>query len=195
MRAGYLDKRSVEKLDRARQLICSSKLHVDETPGLDTFQIAARLRRMVAQSGPLGLIVTDFMQLAKAPRRTENRVREIAYGLCEIAKEFSCPMIGLSQVSRKVEDREDKRPVLSDLEGGGAIEQAANVAFPYRPGYYERDNNDPRLEMIVAKHRGGRTGTIKMHWQADITRFANAAQEGVASRNGKNRPLRRGDWS
>jgi replicative DNA helicase len=157
-------------------------LFIDETGGLSIAQLAARARRLKRQRG-LDLIVIDYIQLLQGSTRrsAENRVQEITEittSLKALAKELTVPIIALSQLSRQVENRDDKRPQLSDLRESGSIEQDADVVmFVYREEYYKRD--DPsvkgRATIIIAKQRNGPTGEVHLTFLGKYTRFENLA--------------------
>jgi replicative DNA helicase len=173
--------------------------YIDQTGGLSIAQLTARARRLKRQRG-LDLLVVDYLQLLSgSSRKGENRVQElteITTGLKALAKELSCPLIALSQLSRQVEARDDKRPQLADLRESGSIEQDADVVmFVYREEYYlknkepkpgteehfkwqtEMDQAHGKAEVIIGKQRHGPTGTVQLAFQADVTRFTNLADE------------------
>ena len=159
------------------------RLYIDETPGLSPLDLRARARRMKRRHG-LSLLVVDYIQLMQVPGTRENRTTEISAisrNLKAIAKELNVPVIALSQLSREVEKRENKRPIMSDLRESGSIEQDADIIiFIYRDAYYRRKEGDPgaeaddnRTEIIVAKHRNGPTGTVHAAFLGASTRFEN----------------------
>jgi replicative DNA helicase len=175
-------------------------LYIDETGGLSIAQLAARARRLKRQKG-LDLLVIDYLQLLQGSSRraAEGRVQEvteITTGLKALAKELSVPILALSQLSRQVESRDDKRPQLSDLRESGSIEQDADVVlFVFREEYYLK-NKEPRAgtdehfkwqtdmeavhgkaELIIGKQRHGPTGTVQLQFKADVTRFSDLADE------------------
>ncbi len=173
-------------------------LYIDQTGGISIAQLAARARRLKRQRG-LDVLVIDYIQLMTGSKKSgENRVQEvteITTGLKALAKELNVPIIALSQLSRQVESRDDKRPQLSDLRESGSIEQDADVVlFVFREEYYvknlePRDEFDPKYEewrqlyekvrgtadVIIAKQRHGPTGTVKLAFQSEFTRFADLA--------------------
>jgi replicative DNA helicase len=159
-------------------------LHIDESSGLTPSELRANARRLARREGQLGLIVVDYLQLmsGSAGGREENRATElgeISRGLKMLAKELQCPVIALSQLSRAVETRTDKRPMMSDLRESGAIEQDADIImFIYRDDYYNKENSkEPGVaEVIIAKHRNGPTGTVKLSFLKPLTRFESMAQ-------------------
>ncbi|CAH1660875.1 Replicative DNA helicase [Hyphomicrobiales bacterium] len=173
--------------------------YIDQTGGLSIAQLAARARRLKRQRG-LDLLVVDYLQLLSgSSKKGENRVQElteITTGMKALAKELAVPIVALSQLSRQVENRDDKRPQLSDLRESGSIEQDADVVmFVYRDEYYlknkepkmgteehfkwqaEMDQAHGKAEVIIGKQRHGPTGTVQLSFQADVTRFGNLAQE------------------
>lgn len=199
IRRGDLDEAQFRKFVEVARVLETKPLYIDDTPALTIGQLAARSRRLKRQSG-LDLIVVDYLQLLNGDgRASDNRVNEISQitrGLKAIAKELDIPVIALSQLSRKVEDREDKRPQLSDLRESGSIEQDADVVmFVYREEYY-LSRTEPRegtpehiewmeamdqvhavAEVVIGKQRHGPIGTEKLHFEAQFTRFGNLARE------------------
>jgi replicative DNA helicase len=176
------------KLMKALERLMDAKLFIDDTPGITLPEMRAKARRLKQQQGGLDLIVIDYLQLmtgtsASGKRGFENRTQEvssISRGLKALAKEMRVPVLALSQLSRGSEQRAgDKKPLLSDLRESGSIEQDADVvAFIHREEYYDRDNEDVKgqAEIIVAKQRNGPTGSIKLAFRADYTRFENLAE-------------------
>ena len=171
--------RLTETIERLRNVA----LHIDETPGLTVSELRANARRLARQCGKLGLIVVDYLQLmsVSSGMSDENRataIGEISRGLKMLAKELQCPVIALSQLSRGVESRTDKRPLMSDLRESGAIEQDADVImFIYRDEYYTKEAcKEPGVaEVIISKQRNGPTGTTKLAFVAKHTKFENLA--------------------
>ena len=175
------------KLMKALERLMDAKLFIDDTPGITLPEMRAKARRLKQQQGQLDLIVIDYLQLmtgtnTSGKRGFENRTQEvssISRGLKALAKEMRVPVLALSQLSRGSEQRAgDKKPLLSDLRESGSIEQDADVvAFIHREEYYDRDNEDVKgqAEIIVAKQRNGPTGSIKLAFRADYTRFENLA--------------------
>ena len=168
MRTGKLEDEDWEKLTTALGRLNEAPIFIDEGAGLSSFDVRARARRLHRQTGKLGLIVVDYLQLMAAPagRQGENRateISEISRSLKALAKELDCPVVALSQLNRSVEQRPDKRPVMSDLRESGAIEQDADVIlFIYRDEVYNPDSVDKgTAEIIIAKQRNGPIGTVR----------------------------------
>ncbi|VTY39903.1 Replicative DNA helicase [Xylophilus ampelinus] len=182
LRTGKLTDEEWPRLTEAIEKLRTISLHIDETPGLTSSELRANARRLARQCGQLGLIVVDYLQLMSVSggMADENRataVGEISRGLKMLAKELKCPVIALSQLSRGVESRTDKRPMMSDLRESGAIEQDADVImFIYRDDYYNKDSKEPGVaEVIIAKQRNGPTGTVKLGFLKPLTKFENLA--------------------
>jgi replicative DNA helicase len=184
LRTGKLKDDEWPRLTEAIEKLRNISLHIDETPGLTTSELRGNARRLARQmGGKLGLIVVDYLQLmsVSTAMNDENRataVGEISRGLKALAKELQCPVIALSQLSRGVESRTDKRPMMSDLRESGAIEQDADVImFIYRDDYYNKDSKEPGVtELIISKQRNGPTGTVKLAFVKQLTRFESLAQ-------------------
>ena len=145
-------------------------------------ELRGKCRRLKAEHGDLGLVVVDYLQLMEGSRANDNRINqisEISRGLKMIARELEVPVMALSQLSRAVEARQDKRPMLSDLRESGSIEQDADiVTFIYRDEYYNPDSEKAGIaEVIIAKQRSGPVGTVELLFQSNITRFKNPVQE------------------
>jgi replicative DNA helicase len=200
IRRGEIDPGDFDRIAEAAREMESIPLHIDETGGLSIAQLAARARRLKRQKG-LDLLIIDYIQLLSGSnkRAAEGRVQEvteITTSLKALAKELNIPILALSQLSRQVENRDDKRPQLSDLRESGSIEQDADVVmFVFREEYYLR-NREPRVgteehfkwqtemeavhgkaEIIIGKQRHGPTGTVALQFKADVTRFADLADE------------------
>jgi replicative DNA helicase len=182
LRTGRLTDDEWPRLTEAIEKLRNVSLNIDETPGLTTSELRANARRLARQCGKLGLIVVDYLQLmsVSSGMSDENRataVGEISRGLKMLAKELQCPVIALSQLSRGVESRTDKRPMMSDLRESGAIEQDADVImFIYRDDYYNKDSKEPGVsEVIISKQRNGPTGTVKLAFVKPLTKFENLA--------------------
>ncbi|MEJ7137496.1 replicative DNA helicase [Amphibiibacter pelophylacis] len=185
LRTGALSDDEWGRLTECVDRLAGASLVVDETPGLSSSELRARARRHARLCGRVGLIVVDYMQLMTGSGRggDENRVNEISEisrGLKGLAKELQCPVLALSQLNRGVESRTDKRPMMSDLRESGAIEQDADlIMFIYRDEYYNKENSkEPGVaEIIIAKHRNGPVGAVKLGFVARNTRFENLAAE------------------
>jgi replicative DNA helicase len=183
LRTGRLTDEEWPRLTEAIEKLRNIELHIDETPGLTVSELRANARRLARQcGGKLGLIVVDYLQLmtVSSSMSEENRataVGEISRGLKMLAKELHCPVIALSQLSRGVESRTDKRPMMSDLRESGAIEQDADVImFIYRDDYYNKESKEPGVaELIISKQRNGPTGTVKLAFLKPLTRFESLA--------------------
>ena len=182
LRTGKLTDEEWPRLTEAIERLRTVSLHIDETPGLTPTELRANARRLARQCGKLGLIVVDYLQLmsGSGAGSADNRATElgeISRGLKMLAKELQCPVIALSQLNRSVEQRTDKRPMMSDLRESGAIEQDADIImFIYRDDYYNKDSKEPNIaEVIIGKQRNGPTGTVKLFFQKNQTRFENLA--------------------
>jgi replicative DNA helicase len=182
LRTGKLNDDEWPRLTEAIEKLRTVSLHIDETPGLTSSELRANARRLARQCGKLGLIVVDYLQLMSGSGGAggDNRATElgeISRGLKMLAKELQCPVIALSQLNRSVEQRTDKRPMMSDLRESGAIEQDADIImFIYRDDYYNKDSKEPGVaEIIIGKQRNGPTGTVKLTFLKNLTRFESLA--------------------
>jgi replicative DNA helicase len=200
IRRGDITENDFQHVAEAVREMQAIPFYIDQTGGISTAQLTARARRLKRQRG-LDLIVVDYLQLLSGSRtgRNENRVQElteITTGLKALAKELNLPIMALSQLSRQVEQRDDKRPQLSDLRESGSIEQDADVVlFVFREEYYLK-NKEPRpgteehvawmnemerahgrAEVIIAKQRHGPTGMVELQFEAELTRFGNLARD------------------
>jgi replicative DNA helicase len=182
LRTGKLSDDEWPRLTDAIERLRTVSLHIDETPGLTPSELRANARRLARQCGKLGLIVVDYLQLMSGSGGSggDNRATElgeISRGLKMLAKELQCPVIALSQLNRSVEQRTDKRPMMSDLRESGAIEQDADIImFIYRDDYYNKDSKDPGVaEIIIGKQRNGPTGTVRLTFLKNLTRFESLA--------------------
>jgi replicative DNA helicase len=201
IRRGEIDPTDFDRIAQMAREMETIPLYIDETGGISIAQLTARARRLKRQRG-LDLMVIDYIQLltGSSRRAQEGRVQEvteITTGLKALAKELNVPILALSQLSRQVESRDDKRPQLSDLRESGSIEQDADVVlFIFREEYYLK-NKEPRpgseehfkwlaemeqvhgkAELIIGKQRHGPTGTIQLHFEANVTRFSDLADAG-----------------
>ncbi len=205
VRRGQIKEDEFEMVFRASQEIASTKIFIDDTPALSVAALRTRARRLLRTQGRLDLVVIDYLQLMRPPpsARSENRVQEISEitrGLKALAKELDVPVLALSQLSRAVEQREDKRPQLADLRESGSIEQDADVVmFVYRDEYYRAREEPPveqqdkhqewqemmdrvhnLAEVIIAKQRHGPTDKVRLQFQAELTRFGDLEPSGGA---------------
>ncbi len=177
LRSGNLADSDWEKLIEAAGTIGRSKLIIDDTPGITIAELRSKCRKFKLEHD-LKLIIIDYLQLMSANGRVESRqqeVSEISRSLKGLARELNVPVVALSQLSRQLEARPDKRPMMSDLRESGAIEQDADVVmFLYRDDYYNKDSPDKGIsEVIIGKQRGGSTGTVNLVWLPQYQRFAN----------------------
>lgn len=185
LRTGKLTDEEWPRLTEAIEKLRTISLHIDESAGLTSSELRANARRLSRQCGKLGLIVVDYLQLMSGSSSDgENRATElgeISRGLKMLARELQCPVIALSQLNRSVEQRPDKRPMMSDLRESGAIEQDADIImFIYRDEYYTKDAcKEPGVaEVIIAKQRNGPTGVVKLAFLRHITKFESLASGG-----------------
>ncbi len=183
VRTGRLADEDWRKLTDAVGRLNDAPIHIDETAALNSLELRARARRLHRQYGKLGLIVVDYLQLMSASSHGENRateISEISRGLKALAKELNVPVVALSQLNRSLEQRPNKRPVMSDLRESGAIEQDADlILFIYRDEVYNQDSPDKgKAEVIIGKQRNGPIGTVTLVFQGEYTRFANFADPG-----------------
>ncbi|WP_309718069.1 replicative DNA helicase [Armatimonas sp.] len=198
LRTGFLQDEEWSRLSEAVNRLWDAPMFIDDTTDMSSLEMRARCRRLKAEQGTLDLVIVDYLQLMRgSAKSSENRnqeISEIARGLKSLARELDVPVIALSQLSRAVERREDKRPMLSDLRESGSIEAEADVvAFIYRPAYYARkdavsqdaedkaeqeggDYEGEEAEIIIAKQRNGPTGTVKLAFLPKFASFANLAQ-------------------
>lgn len=181
VRTGRLTDDEWGKMSFALGKLHETQIYIDESGGLNPGNLRARARRLQRQCGQLGLIVIDYIQLMNTSGPAENRateISEISRSIKSLAKELRVPIIALSQLSRKVEERNDKRPMMSDLRDSGAIEQDADVILMmYRDEYYKPDSPDKGVaEVIIGKQRNGPTGVVKLAFIGEYTRFENLAQ-------------------
>jgi replicative DNA helicase len=185
LRTGKLTDEEWPRLTEAIEKLRTISLHIDESAGLTSSELRANARRLARQCGKLGLIVVDYLQLMSGSSSDgENRATElgeISRGLKMLARELQCPVIALSQLNRSVEQRPDKRPMMSDLRESGAIEQDADIImFIYRDEYYTKEAcKEPGVaEVIIAKQRNGPTGVVKLAFLKPITKFESLASGG-----------------
>jgi replicative DNA helicase len=179
LRRGYLEDKDWADLYEAADVLSKAPLFVDDTAALSTMELRARCRRLKSEHN-LGLVVVDYLQLMRASRDIDSREQEISdisRNLKALAKELHIPVIALSQLNRKVEERSDKRPMLSDLRESGAIEQDADVImFIYRDEVYNKKEGNPKAgvaEIIIGKQRNGPVGEVELHFLKNYSRFEN----------------------
>ncbi len=178
IRTGKIDDNEWIKLANASGRLAEAPIYIDDTPGITITEIRAKCRKIKLEKG-IGLVVIDYLQLiagsGKKGGSREQEISEISRSLKILAKELNVPVIALSQLSRSAEKRDDKRPMLSDLRESGAIEQDADIVmFLYRDDYYnENSEKKNTAEVILAKHRGGSTGTVELGWLGNYTKFVN----------------------
>jgi replicative DNA helicase len=180
VRTGKLDDDEWPRLTSAINLLAETKLFIDDTPALTPIEVRSRARRLAREHGQLGLIVLDYLQLMQSPASGDNRVQQISdisRGLKQLAKELNVPVVALSQLNRNLEQRPNKRPVMSDLRESGSIEQDADViVFIYRDEVYNEDSPDKGIaEIIIGKQRNGPIGTTRLTFLGQYTRFENYA--------------------
>ncbi len=187
LRTGKLGDEDWQKLTYAIGKLSEAPMYIDETPALTALELRARARRLARQhGGKLGLIVIDYLQLMSGSGKNDNRTAElgeISRSLKGLAKELQVPVIALSQLSRAVEQRTDKRPMMSDLRESGAIEQDADlIIFMYREAYYKPEEIDLKnqAEAIIGKHRNGPTGRVRLAFIGQYAKFDNAATIGIS---------------
>ena len=177
IRTGDLkDSEWADLMESARN-IGESGLVIDDTPGISISELRSKCRKLKLEKN-LGIVIIDYLQLMSGSGKSESRqqeISEISRSLKALAREINCPVVALSQLSRAVEQRPDKRPMLSDLRESGAIEQDADVVmFIYRDEYYNKDTEEPGItEIIIGKQRNGPTGTVKLKWMGQIQKFGN----------------------
>lgn len=177
LRTGNLTAEDWGKLTMAMGSLSNAGIYIDDTPGIRVGDIRAKCRRLKQDSG-LGMVLIDYLQLIQGNGRTDNRqqeVSEISRSLKELARELQVPVIALSQLSRGVEQRQDKRPMMSDIRESGSIEQDADiVAFLYRDDYYDKETENKNIiEIIIAKQRNGPVGTAQLAFVKEYNKFVN----------------------
>lgn len=182
VRAGKLQETDFPRLVDSASKLASASIFVDDTAAMSVIEMRAKCRRLHREK-PLSMIVVDYLQLmrgsSKKIERREQEISEISRGLKGLAKELGVPVLALSQLNRSVENRQDKKPIMADLRESGAIEQDADViCFIYRDEVYHPETADKGIaELIIAKHRNGPIGTVRLGFQGEHTRFENLAQE------------------
>lgn len=189
LKLGRLVDRDWPRLAQAADQLSKAKIFIDDSGDLTVMDMRARCRRLQQTERKLDLIVVDYLQLMKGSKAAsregsrEREISEISRNLKSLAKELKVPIIALSQLSRGLESRPDKRPMMSDLRESGAIEQDADiVSFVYRDEVYNKESEDKGIaEFIIAKHRAGETGTVRLAWMGEFTLFGNLANDGPGS--------------
>ncbi len=177
-RTGYLTREEWQRLAESIGTLSEAKIFIDDTPGISVMEMRAKTRRLAAEQKKIDLVVVDYLQLMSGSRRTESRqqeVSQISRELKGLAKELNVPVVALSQLSRAPEARNPPRPMMSDLRESGSIEQDADVvAFIYRDDYYKpTEENAGIAEILISKQRNGPTGTVKLAFLKEFTRFEN----------------------
>jgi replicative DNA helicase len=185
LRTGKLNDDDWPRITSAVGMLSEAKLYIDDTPALTPTEMRSRARRIARQHDGLGLIMIDYLQLMQVAGKSENRtneISEISRSLKALAKELNVPVVALSQLNRSLEQRQDKRPIMSDLRESGAIEQDADViAFIYRDEVYNEDSSEKGVaEVIIGKQRNGPIGRVRLKFHGQFTRFDNLAEEEVA---------------
>ena len=186
LRTGQLEDEDWSRVTSAIRMLKETKIFIDDTPALSPDVLRSKCRRLKREHG-LGLVVIDYLQLMQVPGNSENRateISEISRSLKALAKELNVPVIALSQLNRSLETRTDKRPVMADLRESGAIEQDADIIiFIYRDDYYNKENSPDKglAEIIIGKQRSGPTGSVKLKFFGEYTRFDNLAHDSVGS--------------
>ncbi|MEE4246669.1 MAG: replicative DNA helicase [Kangiellaceae bacterium] len=183
LRNGHLDDKDWSNLAVATNIIKNNcKMFIDDSPGLSPSEVRSRSRRVAREHGELGMIVVDYLQLMQVPGMSDNRtleISEISRSLKSLAKELKVPVVALSQLNRSLEQRADRRPVMSDLRESGAIEQDADIImFVYRDEVYNKDTEAKgQAEVIIGKQRNGPIGTVHLAFQGHYNRFTNLAHD------------------
>ena len=178
VRTGKLEEEDWSKLAEAIGPLSASNIYIDDTPGISITEIRAKCRKLQVEKH-IGIVIIDYLQLIQGTNKRggsrEQEISEISRSLKIMAKELNVPVIALSQLSRAVEQRPDHKPMLSDLRESGAIEQDADIVmFLYRDDYYNPDSEKKNIaEVIIAKHRGGSTGSVDLRWFGSYTKFTN----------------------
>ena len=179
VRTGYLAERDYQRLALVAGRLGDSPIYIDDTPGQNVLEVRAKARRLKREAN-LGLVIIDYLQLMRGLTAQENRTQEmteISRSLKALAKELDIPVVALSQLNRQVELRGDKRPMMSDIRESGAIEQDADVIlFIYRDEFYNSESEEKGVaEIGIGKQRNGPTGTVRLAWRSEYTRFDNLA--------------------
>ncbi len=186
LRSGNLTDDDWPRITSAVGMLSQAKMYIDDTPALNPTEMRSRARRLARQYDGLSLIMIDYLQLMQTAGKSENRtneISEISRSLKGLAKEMNCPVLALSQLNRSLEQRHDRRPVMSDLRESGAIEQDADlIAFIYRDEVYNEDTPDKGIaEVIIGKQRNGPIGKVRLKFHGKYTRFDNLVAEDAVS--------------
>ena len=191
IKTGNMNQKDWDKIVNAMNDFANAPIFIDDTSGCTLTDIRAKCRRLKMEQKDLGLVVIDYLQLMESSGREDRmqQISAISRGLKTLARELDVPVIALSQLSRAVESRTDKRPMLSDLRESGAIEQDADIVmFIYRDEYYKKNDEEAEVakaaskgesEIIIAKHRNGPVGKVDLLFQANITKFKNPIKTDV----------------
>ena len=184
LKTGLMQAKDWEKLTSTMNVFAEAPIYIDDCAGATVMDIRAKCRRLMMETKELGLIVIDYLQLMSGSEKEDRfqQISSISRGLKTLARELGVPVIALSQLSRAVEQRNDKKPMLSDLRESGAIEQDADIVmFIYRDEYYNKEESENRgkAEVIIAKHRNGPVGSVDLLFQANITKFKNVTKTAV----------------
>ena len=179
LRSGKMEQNEWDLFAQAIEVLGDTKVFLDDTPAISPTQMRAKCRRLHMEFG-LDLVIVDYLQLMAGESRNDNRVQEVSYisrSLKVLARELNVPVLAAAQLSRAVEQRTDKRPVLSDLRESGSLEQDADIVmFIYRPEFYEEDSLRKNIaEIMVSKHRNGPTGIVELVFRENLAKFENAA--------------------
>jgi replicative DNA helicase len=179
LRTGKLTEQEWPLFTHSIEVFSDTKIFLDDTPAITPMQLRTKCRRLHMEYG-IDLIIIDYLQLMGGETRNDNRVQEVSYisrNLKILARELNVPVLTAAQLSRAVEQRQDKRPVLSDLRESGSLEQDADIVmFIYRPDQYEKDSDKHNVaEIIVAKHRNGPVGSVELIFRGALAKFENAA--------------------
>ena len=185
VRTGDLNDMESKKLSDATRALSKTKIFIDDTSGLSPSEVRSRARRLQREQGQLGLIMVDYLQLMSIPGMSDQRVAEvseISRSLKLMARELNVPVVVLSQLNRSLEQRPNKRPVMSDLRDSGAIEQDADlICFIYRDEVYNEESPEKGIaEVIIGKQRNGPIGTVKLNFQGKYSRFMNLSTRDFA---------------
>lgn len=179
LRTGKLTEQEWPLFTHAIEVFSDTKIYLDDTPAITPLQLRTKCRRLHMEYG-IDLIIVDYLQLMGGDTRNDNRVQEVSYisrNLKVLARELNVPVLTAAQLSRAVEQRQDKRPVLSDLRESGSLEQDADIVmFIYRPDQYEKDSDKQNIaEIMIAKHRNGPVGSVELIFRSALAKFENAA--------------------